>query len=775
MNIKRIFFSPFLVIVGVWFLFAFPYFLQGKTPFPSSYQVNFFSPWNAYSEFASPYKNGATPDVVGQIFPWREFTITSWKSGSVPLWNPYSFSGTYHLANYQSAVFSPMNLGFFIFPFVDWWGFMVLLQPLFAGIFMMLFAKSLKFSKSSQIISSLSFMFCGFIVTWMMYATLGYAILFLPLALSSIEKYLHTKKNVYLLLLYLTVPLSFFSGHFQISIYFLLFVVYYASFRFLYRKRTNFFPIFASILLGVITSSIQLLPSIEAYSQSLRSGIFQKTEAIPWSYLPTFLAPDFFGNPVTRNSWFGHYAEWNGFIGIIPLFFAVYALFSIKKKEVVIFAVPLLLSLLLAFASPVLDVLVALKIPVLSTSAASRIIIIYSFSASVLAGYGFYFFVNDVKSKAYKRVVYLAVGFAGIFCILWGIILSKLFLEIDKIQIASSNLRLPTMIFIVFMGLICFVVFIKKKHVLALFLTLITLLFIFDSLRFALKWQPFDPKNLVFAQTPVAKFYSKLNGDERIYMNSGAEGIMHYKMQGIEGYDAVYINRYGSFIASIKDGKLKTGFRSVVEFPKESPYATQAANFLGIRYIVHKVSDGQNVWEFPFWKYPPGSLKLIYDDKKFEILENLNVFPRAFLVQEVVNISDPQKILNKMFTEETNLLQTAIVEHPTDLNFGNNLSSGSAKIIAYKPNSVRIKTKSMKNSFLVLTDSYSDGWNVYVNNVKSRVYRTDFAFRGVFVPPGDNDVEFKYEPKSYTYGFFASSVGVFGMIILLILLKKVRI
>ena len=38
-------------------------------------------------------------------------------------------------------------------------------------------------------ISSISFMFCGFIVTWMNYATLGFAIIFLPLALFSIEKY----------------------------------------------------------------------------------------------------------------------------------------------------------------------------------------------------------------------------------------------------------------------------------------------------------------------------------------------------------------------------------------------------------------------------------------------------------------------------------------------------------------------------------------------------------------------------------------------------------
>lgn len=767
---KKLIQSPFFAIFVVWLIFSFPYFFQGKVPFPSSYQVNFFSPWSAYEDFASPYKNGATPDVIGQIYPWKFFTITSFKQGVIPLWNPYSFSGTYHLANYQSAVFSPLNLGFFIFPFVDWWSIMVLLQPLLAGVFMLLFIRSLKLPYTSQIISSLAFMFCGFITTWMMYATLGYAILFLPLALYSIEKYIQTRRSRYSFLLFFTFPLSFFSGHFQISIYFLLFVLYYVVIRLLQKKEKNIILLFLAIFLGLFASAVQLLPSIEAYSQSLRSGIFQKTEAIPWVYIPTLLSPDFFGNPVTRNSWFGHYAEWNAYIGIIPLFFAFFSLFCFRKKEIIIFVIPLIASLMLAFATPFLDLLVALKIPVLSTSAASRIIVLYSFSASVLAAYGIHFFVQDLQRKQYKKIISILIFLLTILVLLWGILLGKFFMDAEKNQIAHSNLRLPTLIFVLFTVFLGFIHFFKKKKIFKVGILLIVILAGFDSLRFAMKWQPFEPKNLVFAETPASSFYSMLPKNTRVMMNSGAEGIMHYQLQGVEGYDAVYINRYGSFISSLENGKVKDAARSVVQFPKQGPYATQSANLLGIRYIIHKVTDGQNVWEFPFWRYNPESLKLIYDDDVYEVLENTNAFPKAFLVQDLIVETIPQEILDTMFDKETNLLTRAVIEKQVDGK--NNLGSGSAEITSYQPNNVRIKTITGNESFLVLMDTYSPGWNAYVNNNKVDIYRTNHAFRGIFVPEGENIVEFKYEPKSFIYGMLMSTAGFFGAFIIVILRRK---
>src|SRR3989339_1877099 len=102
-NMKKI-----ILIILVWFLFASPYFVKGLVPFPAKYLVTFFPPWSA--QYGMALKNNAMPDVVTQIYPWKKITIDSWKLGQVPLWNPYSLSGTPHAGNYQTAVFSPINL-----------------------------------------------------------------------------------------------------------------------------------------------------------------------------------------------------------------------------------------------------------------------------------------------------------------------------------------------------------------------------------------------------------------------------------------------------------------------------------------------------------------------------------------------------------------------------------------------------------------------------------------------------------------------------------------
>ena len=155
-------FFPQVFILIIWFIFSNPFFLKGEVPFPSKYLVTFFSPWNNYIPFPGPIKNNAMPDIITQIFPWKHLVISTWSQFHVPLWNSFSFSGTTLLANYQSAAFSPFNILFFLFPFVDAWSTLVLLQPLLAGFFMYIFLRSLLCSKTGSLISAVSFMFCGY-------------------------------------------------------------------------------------------------------------------------------------------------------------------------------------------------------------------------------------------------------------------------------------------------------------------------------------------------------------------------------------------------------------------------------------------------------------------------------------------------------------------------------------------------------------------------------------------------------------------------------------
>ncbi|HZJ18043.1 MAG TPA: hypothetical protein VFD45_00280, partial [Patescibacteria group bacterium] len=423
-----------LFLFFFWFTFAAPYFIKNKVLFPSAYLVNFFAPWSAYSEFAGPVKNNAMSDIVSQIYPWKTLIIGLYKMGEFPLWNPYNFSGMPLLANYQSAALSPFNLLFFALPFIDAWNVLILLQPLLAGLFMYILIRAYGLSRLSALVSSISFMFCGFITVWMGYGTLGYAILYLPLAFFAIEKFLKIRKKRFLALLSLSIFLSFVSGHFQISIYFFITVFFYILLKFFISKnKKDTILLLAYFFVGFLLAMPQIFPSIELYNESLRSNIFQKMEAIPLSYIATLFAPDFFGNPVTRNDWFGHYAEWAGYIGIFPLMLAFYSILGKKTIQTIYLFLFGIIGLFLAFNTPLLTLLVSLHVPVLSTSAASRIIVVFSFIFSLLAAFGMDELLRDIKSKKnVRKIIIWLLSFFAVFVFLWVVILFKLFMPLDK-------------------------------------------------------------------------------------------------------------------------------------------------------------------------------------------------------------------------------------------------------------------------------------------------------------------------------------------------------
>jgi hypothetical protein len=763
-------YGPIVFILSIWLIFSFQYIFQDKVPFPSTYQVNNFAPWSAYEKFWGPVKNAAMPDIITQIYPWRHLAVEIWKSGNIPLWNHYSFSGTPLLANYQSAVLSPFNLLFFIFPFVDGWTILVLLQPLLAGFFTYLFARSIKISKIGSVISSISFMFCGFITTWMGYATLGYAILFLPLALFCIEKYWDSGKLFFLSLFSLTFPLSFFSGHFQISTYFILFICLYLAYKFiLTRNIHNALYLILYTFFGLLLIMPQVLPSMDLYFQSFRSSFFQ-TGFISLQYVPTLIVPDFFGNPVTRNTWFGHYAEWNGYIGLPGIFLAFLAFFKINKK-ILIFLFIGLLSLILATENFISSFILGLNIPLLSQSAIGRIIVLYSFSFAVLAGFGFDSLVEYVKHRNTKKIFSNIGIFTLFFVVLWSIVAFGVFIEKENIGVSRQNLILPTLLFLGLCISVVIGVFYRGNRIynkIIIFTIGLSLLSLtsFDMLRFSLKWMPSDPKNFVFPDIPSSNAFKKISGFDRVLGNLGGEANIYYRLPSVEGYDALYSRRYGQFVNYIESEKLIISAWSVVDFPNDGKFTSKALDFLGIKYIAHKVSDNEVSWTFPYWKYPEDRFKRVYKDDKYEFYENKNVFPRAFLVSDYTVANSSEQALKKVFDDNFDLRSKVVLEKDPKMIIDQKVK-GEVKITSFESNSIKILSRSNNNALLVLANNYNSGWKAKINNREIPILRANHAFSAIPVEKGESTVVLEYDPFSFRLGIYLFLSGVSGIVIFL--------
>jgi hypothetical protein len=766
-------FWPLAVIVIIWSAFSFPYFFQQKVPYPAAHQVNAFSPWSRYSTYASPVKNNAMPDVIDQIYPWKYFSIEQLKKGSIPFWNPYSFSGTPHMANYQTAIFSPFTLLYFILPFIDAWSVVVLLQPLLAGVFTYLYVRKRNVSRQGSLVAGIAFMFSGFMVVWMAYGTLGMAIAILPFLLYLIDTCFDNKSFLLLVGISLSLAFSFLSGHFQTSIYVTGVSILYLIFT-VYIKRDYITGIWVGLYMGfgMLLTMPQLLPSLEFFQNAPRSVTQVGSSGIPFYNLITIIAPDFFGNPVTRNNLFLDFAEWQAFLGATAFLLSLFAISFSKKKAIQLFFVVIgLIALLFAVASPLQNVVSNLHIPVLSSSTQSRVIIIFSFCFAVLAGFGFDSLQIDIQEKRYKAL-FIRIGILlGCIVGIWGVLYIGKFLSDETLQIAKKNFLLPSTLLVFVSAGIIVTTYIKKKYVYLFLQMLLIGLVSFESFRYATKWMPFDEKKLVFPNEKITEVLQTQLKNGRVYGNLGQQMSVYYGLGSIEGYDPLYIQRYGEFITGATTGIFTGSGGRTVDLDKKSKNADKVLNLLAVNLIFHPVADTNAVWAYPVWQKK--QMKRVYNDPIYSVYNNTDALPHAKMFYGYQTMNKKEAIIAQFYKESFDYKNTLILEEKSPVRPTKN-TKNTVSINDYEPNTGIMHIWTEYSGMLFISDPYYPGWKAYIDGKETKIYRADYAFRAIAIPPGSHIVTFTYVANSFSNGVILAGIGLILLSSFLLVPKRFK-
>ncbi len=74
-------------------------------------------------------------------------------------------------------------------------------------------------------------------------------------------------------------------------------------------------------------------------------------------------------------------------------------------------------------------------------------------------------------------------------------------------------------------------------------------------------------------------------------------------------------------------------------------------------------------------------------------------------------------------------------------------------------NRTRVRVKTDRDSYLVLSDQVYPGWHAYIDSKKTDIFVANGFTRAVSLPPGEHLVEFKYEPESLALGCILSSLA----------------
>lgn len=154
-----------------------------------------------------------------------------------------------------------------------------------------------------------------------------------------------------------------------------------------------------------------------------------------------------------------------------------------------------------------------------------------------------------------------------------------------------------------------------------------------------------------------------------------------------------------------------------------------------------------------------------------DLYQNLKSMPRAWFVNNVMVIPETEVLTTIKSGKQRDgqvfdPSQTALLDSES---YGSNkaplsLLAGAVdaevSLTRYEPRRIEIKTRNSQIGFLMLSEVYYPGWEARVDGVETRVYRTNYALRGIAIPPGEHKIEFFYSAPSFKRGLAYTGLGI---------------
>lgn len=768
--------KPVLILIVVCLLFFYKTILSGSIPFPGDLLLAGYAPWNHQSY--EGYVAGAIPtknqyfDVVRELYPWKTAVISDLKKGMLPLWNPYNFSGAPLLANYQSQVFYPLTFLYFILPQITAWTAMVMIQPILGSIFLYLFAVEIGLTSTAAVLSAILFNFSSFANVWMEFTTVWQTIMWLPLLLYLVERGVkqkglsRTQQALFIIGLYSAIT----AGHPQDFINSFLLLIAYTILR--VWKAPGWSRAQLLFIFGIpfFIAAPQLLPTVELFRTSARvahdyQGIITHM-LVQWWQLPLLAVSDFFGNPATHSNFTGDFVMKTLSVGVVGLFLATTALWDgLNSWHKKFFAFTGIVVLLITVRTPLSELLYRYPWPVLSTGTPTRVLFVLMLVMSLMAGFGF-----DSLKKSMKFSARALATIWILFIALWAFtLLQPSFGVIPYSEGARETMKRAMMLssgILVCLTLVAGIA--KYKKLLLIFLVpLVTTELLYSFLKF----NPFVPRSFVFPDNKVIHELQTISGIDRFWGYGTAQIEANFATQehlySPDGTDPLNLSWYNRFIQSSRDGNIAVTFNRTTrsdallapgygktDLP-ENKFRLRLMDLLGVKYVLTRSENPQDELTFPVDRF-----RLISHVDDWTIYENTKAAPRYFITGDVRPYNDTTDFEKQLFAPDFRPDKTVLLEKSDVAGLPKMPSGGTAKLVSYTPTTVIIQTSAVSPAFLFLSDTFDKGWTATVNGKPTRVYKADFAFRGVLIPKGDATIVFSYMPKSFQTGIFVSILAL---------------
>ncbi len=714
-----------------------------------------------------------------QFYPWRHFALDQIRDGNLPTWNPYVGAGAPLLANYQSALFYPVNWLMFILPDKQAMGLIALLHVFWGAAGMWLFTRPL--GTFGRGMSTLAFAFSSYLIGRFGSFPTADAGAWMPWMFWLVQRVISGRRLADVCWLALAFAMQLLAGHAQTTWYSSAAVGFYALWLILWEQRTM--PsrqrisggLFAGlgIGLGIGIAAIQLLPTAEYLTQSQRSGGLDYKEMTNFSYSPfrliTFLSPTFYGTPadgtyITK----GIYFEDVVYIGLIPLIAALAAVVgwlrtrrSLQEQPPLFRSIPFwaLLSfagLLIAtgrygpFFRPLYD-----YVPTFSTFRDPvRWMILPVFGLSVLAGIGTNFWGRGKWIVFWSRLT--AAGGGGMTLVALA---ARSFLNLD-----SDTLRALTTGVIV---LGCWMVAAalltliqpvdgspaarRRWRALVLIFVALDLTWALSGLNPTVPARFYDSADVAQPQGRIywledyqkeVKFEQHFDPADYRTARDNWQAVRRSLLPNLNMLDGVAL--FNNF-----DPLLPAHYSDYTDLIEDAPEQSGALlRAAGVSDMVGDVCPAGWQGDAPHCSAP-------------------GAVADAWLVYQAETLPSDAGVKDELRDPAWDPAKTVILSGDSSEPILSSSGAGTVQVEMVSPTETRYHVETGSPAYLVISQTWYPGWTATVNGDDTTLYRANLTFQAVAVPAGSSDVTLTYHISHWS---IAVAISLFMLLLTAVIL-----
>ena len=660
-------------------------------------------------------------DLKGFSYLRFIFNSDAIRDGIFPLWNPYPFGGCPWISNFQACLFHPINL--LIILILGYSAailqFQQVLTFFLGGLAMYYCVRQFHVSRPAAILSSISFIGCGFFVATGSHFQLTNTFAIFPLCFALTHRLAQKPNLINLTLGALCFAIMIFTGYPTMAFFLMAncFVYGLLAIGFIDRNIRTY-PLYCGILLligmfvvATLLSSILLIPAFESFPFLTRAeGMDTPPEiVIKRSLSPYNLINVVFPYLGTKNLALYRLNRTfrNCSIGLIGLWFSCYYLLFKGGRIKIILGCLLIVNIVLSFGfnTPIYNWVYRYFFPFkIASQPAADFRGAFIFFLCLIAGLGADRFFKNVVSEKLKLGISCMVLLSICFPLLFYI--GTIF-KLAIIQLIIAN-------YFWFISFVLFIVLVNIKIPAKYLYGLLLILCIIDVSH----WVKTNFRTIGRLSRPGE--WVNLKNAER----EREKSVIHYKGFGRRQEFPAFEGAWSMFWKYFSD----SGYDS-----------TKLMNFFTIMHspakgVLNEAAKINPVYEVKLLDNEKEVLGEIYDGAD---LHNVTLIDRQ-------DIGD-DRLLKKL----KGISQSESGE-----------ASFQGEVLYYSPNKIEYEVILERPAIIFFNEIYYPGWLLKEGNKEIPLFRINGAFRGAYLEMGQHNLVMTFSPMSFKLGLILSFITV---------------